>query len=240
MEIHNKILGALCLLLAGATPLAARDGPAFGPGIAGVVGVWMPEKYSERLLTAAGDAPPLNAAGAALYQARAAEHDAPQPQFDRTRWCAGPGMPRIMFMPYPFEIRADGEYIGFIYSWYRWHRMVDMSGAEPDIELPVTMGYAVGHWEGKTLVIRTTGTAGETVLDGFGLPHSEDMVLTENLRILANGRLEARYTIEDPAFYLKPWDAVTTYRRSKNAPVVDDVCPDRIANGQPAVRKKLP
>lgn len=227
-------------LLFGSAPLIARDGPAMGPGAKEMVGVWLPERVVGRLLTDAGKAPPLNAKGAELYRAREAERSEPQPQFDRTRWCAGPGMPRIMFMPYPFEIRADGSYLGFIHGWYRWHRMVDMSGAKADAVLPQTMGYPVGKWDGRTLVIETVGLAGETVLDGYGLPHSEEMVLTEKLRVLRDGRLEARFTIQDPAYFTAPWSTVMTYRRQPGAVVGDDVCPDRIAKGEPAVRGKLP
>lgn len=230
----------IALLASNAAPARAADGPAFGAGIKDVLGTWIPERYSERLRTVDGAEPPLNAAGLALYRARIAEHGTSQPQFDRTRWCAGPGVPRIMMLPYPFEIRADGDYIGFLYGWYRWHRMVDMSGAKADPVLPQTMGYPVGRWEGKTLVIETTGIAGETVLDGFGLPHSEGMTLTERIRALPGGRLEARFTIDDSAFYTRPWTALMTYKHPRNPVIADDVCPDRIANGEPAVRKALP
>jgi hypothetical protein len=104
----------------------------------------------------------------------------------------------------------------------------------------MTMGYPVGKWDGETLVIETTGIAGETVLDAMGLPHSEEMLLTERLRALPDGRLEVRFTIKDEAFYTRPWEAVMTYRRTQGDSVVDDVCPDRIADGEPAVRRKLP
>lgn len=227
-------------LLICAMPLVARDGPAFGPGMKDMLGVWLPEQYAERLLADGGAAPPLNARGAQIYRARASEREQPQPQFDRTRWCAGPGMPRIMFLPYPFEIRADGSFVGFIHGWYRWHRMVDMSGQKPDPILPLTMGYPVGRWEDRTLVIDTVGLAGETVLDGYGLPHSEEMMLTEKLRVLDDGRLEVRFTINDPEYFTAPWSAVMTYRRQPNVQVGDDVCPDRIAQGLPAVRGALP
>jgi len=235
-----SIAGVSGALLLCALPLAARDGPAFGPGMKDMLGTWLPERVAGRLLTEDGKMPPLNPQGAELYRARTAEKDTPQPQFDRTRWCAGPGMPRIMFMPYPFEIRADGNYVGFIYGWYRWHRMVDMRGQPADPVLPLTMGYPVGRWDGRTLVIETVGLAGETVLDSYGLPHSEDLVITERLRVLDDGRLEARFTFEDEAYFTEPWSTVMTYRRQPGTTVVDDVCPDRIAQGQPAVRGDLP
>jgi hypothetical protein len=191
------------------------------------------------LLTSTGEKPPLTKEGAKVYRKHISERNDPDRQYDRTRWCAGPGMPRIMFMPYPFEIRADGDFVGFIYDWYRWHRVVDMSGKAADPILPQTMGYPVGRWDGDTLVIETVGMTDETVLDTMGLPHSEDMKLTERLRVLPDGELEARYTIDDGEFYSRPWEARMTYHRVSEV-VDDDVCPDRIAKGEPATRSTLP
>jgi hypothetical protein len=102
------------------------------------------------------------------------------------------------------------------------------------------MGYPVGHWDGSSLVIVTTGIAGETVLDGFGLPHSEGMTLTERVWAISHDRLKVRFTIDDRAFYTSPWSAVMTYRRLKHLVIQDDICPDRIAKGEAAVRKELP
>ena len=221
------------LILAGVAPPAAAAGDARADRIKGT---WMPDRYPGKLLAEDGSAPPLTPEAAKLYADRIAAHDDPDRQYDRTRWCAGPGIPRIMFIPYPFEIRADEHLIGFIYAWYRWHRVVDMSGREPDPILPQTMGYPVGRWDGDTLVIETIGTTDETTLDEFGLPHSEDMILTEKLDLLPNGKLRATYTIDDAAFYTRPWTVEMTYTRVPEVVVGDDVCPDRIAAGQPAVR----
>jgi hypothetical protein len=231
----RALLGSF--ILAGmATPAAAAD-----EGLADrLEGTWMADSYSDKLLAEDGSAPPLTAEAAQLYADRIAAHGDPDRQYDRTRWCAGPGMPRIMFMPYPFEIRADGDLVGFIYSWYRWHRVVDMSGRAADPILPQTMGYPVGRWDGGALVIETIGTTDETVLDEFGLPHSEDMVLTEKLDLLPDGKLRATYTIDDGAFYSRPWTAAMTYHRVPDVVVGDDVCPDRIAAGEPAVRSARP
>ena len=229
----RKISGMVALALLAATLPARADA-------SDIEGVWMPDRYSEQLTTVDGATPPLTADAAKLYRERIAAHGDRDRQYDRTLWCAGPGMPRIMFMPYPFEIREDAGFVGFIYQWYRWHRMVDMSGQAPDTALPVTMGYPTGHWEGGTLVVRTIGTSDETVLDSMGLPHSEDMVLTERLKLLPSGHLEARFRIEDGAYYSKPWEAVMTYHRVSPDMMEDDVCPDRIAQGMPAVRSILP
>ncbi len=221
-------------LLATAVTASAAEPPI------PIEGTWMPERYSDRLLTASGEAPPLTPEAEALYAERIATNNDPDRQYDRTLWCAGPGMPRIMFMPYAFEIRADADFIGFIHDFYRWHRMVDMSGREPDPLLPQTMGYPTGRWEGETLVVETEGLSEETVLDAMGLPHSGDMRLEERISLLPDGRLQARYTIEDPEYYSRPWEAVMTYRRAPEIVVGDDVCPDRLPAGEPPIRRALP
>jgi hypothetical protein len=194
----------------------------------------------QRLLTAAGEPPPLNAEAAEIHAARVERLAAGDSSFDQTTWCASPGMPRVMTMPYAFEIRRDGDYLAFIHGWYRWYRVVNLANVEVDPPLPLTAGFPVGHWEGDTLVIRTVGLSDVAVLDASGLPRSEQMVLTERLRVLPDGRLEDRITIEDPETFTESWDTVLHFRRDTAIQVTDDVCPDRIAAGEPAVREELP
>jgi hypothetical protein len=117
---------------------------------------------------------------------------------------------------------------------------VNLTDVEVDPPLPLTMGFPVGHWEGDTLVIRTVGLSDVAVLDASGLPRSEQMVLTERLHVLPDGRLEDRITVDDPETFTQPWETVLYFRRDAAARVTDDICPDRIADGEPAVRKELP
>ncbi len=229
--VRAAAAAAFCAALpAGLAHAAGRDPQA------ALLGVWAPDKPTEVLLTGA----PLTPEGAKLHDQRLAERKAPDPQFDRTRWCAGAGLPRIMLMPYPFEIRAERGYVAFLYGWYRWYRLVDLSGQAPEYALPTSMGYSTGQWSGGVLEIKTVGLDDQTVLDASGLPHSDGMTLAERLRVLPNGHLEDRFTIEDPAFYTRPWTSVVTYHRAPKVKIEDDVCPDRIARGEPAVAGKRP
>ena len=54
---------------------------------------------------------------------------------------------------------------------------------------------------------------------------------------VADGRLRIRFRITDPAIYAKPWETQMTYHHPKGVEVVDDVCPDRIARGEPAIAR---
>ncbi|HEX5048303.1 MAG TPA: hypothetical protein VFX89_14385 [Gammaproteobacteria bacterium] len=218
----------LCVaaLAAGAARAADETEP--------MLGIWVPDAAPRALLTSGGKTPPLTAEAAKLYAERRARLAAGDTSFDPTTWCAGPGMPRILTMQYPFEIRADASRLVFIHGWYRWFRIVDLGAGTADPPLPLTMGFPVGRWEGDTLVIRTGGLIDTTVMDASGLPHSEELVLTERLKVLRDGRLEDRITIEDSESYSQPWETVLTFHRDAAARVADDVCPDRLARGEPA------
>ena len=78
--------------------------------------------------------------------------------------------------------------------------------------VPTMTGTSKGHWEGNTLVAETTNLSERTLLDEL-VPHTLDMKVTEHLRLVDADTLEDRITIEDPAYFTRPWDAVITYKR---------------------------
>jgi hypothetical protein len=229
-------LGLLLCVVAMATGISGAADSAGAPAAAqqGLLGIWVPDSAPRALLTSSGKAPPLTADAAKIYAERRQRLARGDASFDPTSWCAGPGMPRILTMQYPLEIRADADRIAFIHGWYRWFRIVDLGAGTQDPPLPLTMGFPAGRWEGNTLVIRTVGLTDTTVLDASGLPRSEQLTLTERLRVLPDGRLENRITLNDPENYTQPWETVLTFHRDAAARVMDDVCPDRLANGEPA------
>ena len=227
------LLLCVAAFVAGASGTAGKIGAA-AAGPEALLGVWVPDAAPRALLTSKGKTPPLTAEASKLYTERRQRLSKGDASFDPTTWCAGPGMPRILTMPYPLEIRADANRIAFIHGWYRWFRIVDLGAGTADPPLPLSMGFPVGRWEGSTLVIRTAGLSDATVMDASGLPHSEQLTLTERLRVLPDGRLEDRITIDDPENYTQSWDTVLTFHRDASARVTDDVCPDRMARGEPA------
>jgi len=227
------LLLCVAAFVAGASGTTGKIGAA-AAGPEALLGVWVPDAAPRALLTSKGKTPPLTAAASKVYTERRQRLAKGDASFDPTTWCAGPGMPRILTMPYPLEIRADANRIAFIHGWYRWFRIVDLGAGTADPPLSLTMGFPVGRWEAGGLVIRTTGLSDATVMDASGLPHSEQLTVTERLRVLADGRLEDRITIDDPENYTQSWDTVLTFHRDASARVADDVCPDRMAGGEPA------
>ncbi|MEX1032958.1 MAG: hypothetical protein WDZ30_06325 [Cellvibrionaceae bacterium] len=63
------------------------------------------------------------------------------------------------------------------------------------------MGDSIGHWEGDTLVVKTTNFRPEQNFRGS----SPDMVITERFTRVADDKIVYRFTVEDPASFEAPF-----------------------------------
>jgi hypothetical protein len=102
-------------------------------------------------------------------------------------------------------IQVPGKIVQ-IFEWNFAVRQIWLDGRKiPDDLDPRWFGYAVGHFEGDTLVVDSTGYNDKTWLDGFGYPHSEDMKLEERWKHPDAMTLSVDMTLTDPTIYTKPW-----------------------------------
>jgi hypothetical protein len=69
------------------------------------------------------------------------------------------------------------------------------------------------------------------MFDGL-IQTSDQLKLTERLRLKDSNTLEYRVNIADPATFTQPWEAVLTYKRQPNALFADDLCLERKRNGE--------
>ena len=147
---HWSLLLAVAAVAAGASGAAERTGSgSSAAGPAALLGIWVPDAAPRALLTSSGKAPPLTAAASKLYAERRQRLAKGDASFDPTTWCAGPGMPRILTMQYPLEIRADASRIVFIHGWYRWFRTVDMGAGRRGSPAAADHGIPGGALGGK-------------------------------------------------------------------------------------------
>jgi hypothetical protein len=201
-------------------------------------GVWQVTSRMQELRTTDGQAPPLRPEAQRTYDERRKLWRAGDLSFDPTAKCVSPGLPRILFLPYPFEIIQRPKRITYLFAWNYWNRHVDMSGQKLEAPYPLALGESGGHWEGETLVIDTDGLrADNTMLDSAGMPHTESLHVTERLRLLHNGaKLEDLIRIEDPKTFTKPWDTRVEFRKLPTGTEIPlDICLDRVDAGKPAV-----
>src|SRR5579862_1950772 len=63
------------------------------------------------------------------------------------------------------------------------YRQIFMDGRRlPEDPNPSWMGYSVGHWDGDTLVVESSGFNDRSWLDFAGHPHTESLRITEHFR----------------------------------------------------------
>jgi hypothetical protein len=186
-----------------------------------ISGVWRIENYklyntprSERLLhTLDGSDPPMQDWARKLYLKRADDADAGRPYPSTTARCLPGGMPAMMFgAPFPFQIIQSPGQVTTVHEEQHAFRLIYLDQALPVDPDPTFMGYSVGHWEGDTLVVETIGLVDRTTMDFSGMPHTEQLKITERIRRVSPRQLEDILTFDDPGTFTKPWSTRRTYK----------------------------
>ncbi|MCE2515791.1 MAG: hypothetical protein J4F37_12435 [Acidobacteria bacterium] len=81
--------------------------------------------------------------------------------------CYLPGIPRAMYMPYPFQIVQSTNKIQMAFEFTSTARTIHLDEVEPPPDWTY-MGHSVGRWEGDTLVVDVTDFNGKNWFDRAG------------------------------------------------------------------------
>ena len=139
--------------------------------------------------------------------------------------CYLPGIPRAMYMPYPFSIVQGTGKIHMTYAFSNAGRVIHLNKVEgpPD---DTYMGHSLGRWEGDTLVVDVTAFNGKNWFDRAGNFHSDALHLVERYSPISPDAIRYEVTIEDPKTFTRPWSiAMPLYRRLEaSATVLDYPC----------------
>src|ERR1700724_1247557 len=111
--------------------------------------------------------------------------------------CYLPGIPRAMYLPYPFQIVQGTNKIQMAYEFSNAARTIHLDRVEgpPD---DTWMGHSVGRWEGDTLVVDVTNFNDRTWFDRAGNFHSDALHLVERFTLRSPDVIWYETTIEDP------------------------------------------
>jgi hypothetical protein len=127
--------------------------------------------------------------------------------------CYLPGIPRAMYMPYPFQIVQSANKIQLAFAFSNSARTIHLDKVEgpPD---DTWMGHSVGHWERDTLVVDVTGFNDRGWFDRAGNFHSDALHLVERFTPMTPDAINYEVTIEDSKVFTRPWKiAMPLYRR---------------------------
>jgi hypothetical protein len=140
--------------------------------------------------------------------------------------CYLPGVPRVMYMPYPVQVVQSDSTILMMSEFASAQRTVYIGGkSSPPAD--TWMGWSNARWESDTLVIDSRGFMGGTIsaldpegaiqvrfLDRAGNYHTDGLHVVERIRRIGPDHLSYQATIEDPNVYTRPWTiSMPLYRR---------------------------
>lgn len=130
--------------------------------------------------------------------------------------CFPPGMPMIMTRVWPHAFIQLPTAIFMISGFNNSVRTIFLDGREfsdPDLVVPGYNGESIGRWDGDTLVVESTGFKVRQWLSFRGTPVSPNGKVLQRIRKVHEDRwfLEIITTIDDPAYYTRPWSFARTY-----------------------------
>jgi hypothetical protein len=239
-SVTAAVLMALTLLyFAGATPSAqgqARAIPRTADGKPNLQGMWQvvnsanddlePHSAAEGIsggigVVEGGAIPYLPAALAKRNENRANRKTA-----DPVSKCFIPGVPRVTYMPWPFQIIQTPKYMVISYEFAHTQRIIYTDGS-PHVEaLDFWMGDSRARWEGDTLVVDVKDLNDKTWFDNAGNYHSDQLHVVERYSFIDADHLNYEATIEDPQVFSRPWKiSMPIYRRLEpNLQVIEYDC----------------
>jgi hypothetical protein len=139
--------------------------------------------------------------------------------------CYLPGIPRAMYLPYPFQIVQSTNKLQMAYEFSNAARTIHLDKVEgpPD---DTFMGHSVGHWEGDTLVVTVTDFNDKTWFDRAGNFHSDKLKLVERFTPISPDAIRYQVTVEDPEVFTRAWTmTMPLYRRLEpNAQLIEYRC----------------
>jgi len=137
---------------------------------------------------------------------------------DPAAYCV-PGMPKLIYLPYPYKIFQMPGVTVILYEGFTTFRQIFTDGRPlPKDPQPSWIGYSTGTWDGDTFVVDTIGVNEKTWMDNAGRPHSDVLHTTERYHRRNFGTMDVTLRIDDPKTYARPWTV--------------DLSPSRLVVGQ--------
>jgi hypothetical protein len=135
------------------------------------------------------------------------------PRHDEPRdFCMPAGFPSGMLSAYAMQFFQNKDNLVMVHEFQRMTRVIPLDGRKhrEDME-PTFYGDPVGHWEGDTLVIETTGFKRWGLDDYFYKDekeyrmHSDALKTIERIKYQDPKTLSYSLTIDDPKTFVGPW-----------------------------------
>ena len=141
--------------------------------------------------------------------------------------CYLPGVPRITYMPFPFQIIHKPNELTILYEYVHAVRYIFGNGSQhPAGPIEWFLGDSRGRWDGDTLVVDVIHFNDLTWLDRAGNFHSDALHVIERYTLIDTDHISYALTVEDPKVFTRPWNmSMILYRhRERNFQLLDYEC----------------
>jgi hypothetical protein len=136
---------------------------------------------------------------------------------DPEAMCYLPGVPRITYMPFPFQIFQFTDRVAILYEYLHTTREIYTDGSpHPNLVAEFWMGDSRGRWDRNTLVVDVTLFTDQTWFDRAGNFHSDGLHVVERYTRTGPDHMRYDVRIEDPKVFTRPWTmTMPLYRRQE-------------------------
>ncbi len=139
--------------------------------------------------------------------------------------CYIAGVPRIMYLDFPFQIFQSPKAIAMTFEWELEYRLIHTDGAPHPTDIDFWMGDSRGHWEGDTLVVDVRNNNDKTWFDMAGDFHSDALHVVERYNMTGRDTIQYEATLEDSKVFTKPWTIhIALHRRTDRDRLFEYVC----------------
>jgi hypothetical protein len=158
--------------------------------------------------------------------------------------CWPAGMPLIMTRAWPYAAVQLPTVIYIISGFMNSLRSIYLDGRphmDADVVVRSFNGESIGRWEGNELVVDTKYFPGHhhwMDQGGASIPVSEDMYMTERMRMPDPGTLEVDYTMSDPKNWEGEWKMTKRYVRANDTDITEVECLPDLNEHLPATSSK--
>jgi hypothetical protein len=141
--------------------------------------------------------------------------------------CHAPGVPRLAYVPYPFQIveSPNQPVIAFLSQYVHTIRNIHLQGEHLD-GLDLWLGDSRAKWEGDTLAVDVADFNDGTWFDQAGNHHSDKLHVVERFTRTGPETIAYEATIEDPVVLTKPFkiSMPLTLHTEKNFQIMEYEC----------------
>ncbi len=153
--------------------------------------------------------------------------------------CYIPGVPRVMYLDFPFQIFQTPKAIAMAFEWELDYRLIHTDGTPHIAGSDFWMGDSRGHWEGDTLVVDVSDINDKTWFDMAGDFHSDALHVVERYRMTGLDTIQYEATIEDSKVFTKPWTInIALHRRTDRDRLFEYSCESELEEASGAFTRE--